>query len=408
LRHTIYVFSGANLVSTFTPSLIMLRQADVYDPQHRGLCDVLIAGGKIAAIGSQLPTLADTLGAEEVDASGLKLIPGLIDGHAHLTGGGGESGFSTRVPRVFLSAFTKAGVTSVVGVLGADGTTRTVRDLVATTMGLREEGLSAWCYTGSYQIPVPTLTSSIRDDIVFIDPVIGVGELAISDHRSSQPTLDEFLRIASDVHAAGMITQKAGILHLHLGDGERGLDLIRQALKQAEIPARVYHPTHVNRQKALFKEAQSLAKQGVTVDVTAFPDADDGLLAHEAIDQWLSADLPKDKLTCSSDGGGCLPTFDANGEMIHMDVGRPELLTWTLSSLLEAGRGLEEVLPVFTTNVAKTMRLRSKGYIKASYDADVVCLDENNKVQHVLCNGQWMVRNGETLRTGAFERKEIS
>jgi beta-aspartyl-dipeptidase (metallo-type) len=205
-----------------------------------------------------------------------------------------------------------------------------------------------------------------------------------------------------------MITQKAGILHLHLGDGERGLELIRQALKQAEIPARVFHPTHVNRKKELFEEAKKISKQGVTVDVTAFPDADGGLLAHEAIDQWLSSDLPQDKLTCSSDGGGCLPTFDAEGQMIHMDVGRPDLLTWTLASLLEAGRTLEEILPVFTTNVAKTMRLKSKGYIKASYDADVVCLDENNKVQHVLCNGQWMVRHGDTLRTGAFERKENS
>ncbi len=395
-------------MSTSIPSFTMLRQATVYAPESLGKRDVLLAGGSIAAIAETLPKLDPTFPIEEVDASGLKMIPGLIDAHAHLTGGGGESGFSTRVPRVFLSQLTRAGVTSVVGVLGADGTTRTVRDLVATTLGLREEGLSAWCYTGSYQIPVPTLTGSVRDDIVFVDPIIGVGELAISDHRSSQPTFDEFLRIASDAHAAGMITQKAGLLHLHLGDGARGLQLVQQALLEAELPARVYHPTHVNRQKALFEEAQGLAKQGVTSDVTAFPDADEGLLAHEAIALWLDSDAPNDKLTCSSDGGGCLPTFDEHGQMVSMDVGRPELLTWTLASLLENGRTMEEVLPVFTTNVAKTMRLKNKGRIAASYDADIVCLDPNNKVQHVLCLGQWMVRNGETVRTGAFERKENS
>ena len=70
--------------------------------------------------------------------------------------------------------------------------------------------------------PPVTFTGSVRDDIVFLDPVIGVGELALSDHRSSQPTQDELLRIASDAHVAGMISGKAGILHLHLGDGERG------------------------------------------------------------------------------------------------------------------------------------------------------------------------------------------
>ena len=205
-----------------------------------------------------------------------------------------------------------------------------------------------------------------------------------------------------------LCTQKAGLLHLHLGDGARGLQLVQQALLEAELPARVYHPTHVNRQKVLFEEAQGLAKQGVTSDVTAFPDADEGLLAHEAIALWLDSDAPNDKLTCSSDGGGCLPTFDEHGQMVSMDVGRPDLLTWTLASLLENGRSMEEVLPVFTTNVAKTMRLKNKGRIATSYDADIVCLDPNNKVQHVLCLGQWMVRNGETVRTGAFERKENS
>ena len=166
---------------------------------------------------------------------------------AHVTGGGGESGFKSRVPPVPLSAFTSAGVTSVVGVLGTDDTTRDTRGLLAQTRALREEGIGAWCHTGGYHVPPVTLTGSVRDDIVYLDPVIGIGELALSDHRSSQPTLDELLRIASDAHVAGMISGKAGIVHLHLGDGERGLDLVRQALSISELPARVFNPTHINR-----------------------------------------------------------------------------------------------------------------------------------------------------------------
>ena len=107
-----------------------------------------------------------------------------------------------------------------------------------------------------------TLTGSVRDDIVFIDPVIGVGEIAISDHRSSQPTFDEFLRVASECHVAGLMTGKAGVLHLHVGDGARGLEFLREALRTTELPARVFQPTHVNRRKALFKEALALAFLG--------------------------------------------------------------------------------------------------------------------------------------------------
>ena len=180
----------------------------------------------------------------------------------HASGGGGEAGPETRVPRIHLSHLTEAGVTSCVGVLGTDGTTRTIRDLVATTLGLRAEGLNAWCYTGSYQVPPPTLTGSVRDDIVFVDPIIGVGELALSDHRSSQPTLEEFLRIASDAYVAGMIANKAGLVHCHMGSGERGFSLIHEALDTAEIPPRVYHPTHINRERWLFAEAPKLAKRG--------------------------------------------------------------------------------------------------------------------------------------------------
>ena len=247
--------------------LSLLRQAHVYAPDDLGIVDVLVADRRIAAIGADLPALPSTLEHVEVDLSGHLLIPGLVDAHVHVSGGGGEAGPATRVPPIALTHLTTAGVTSCVGVLGTDGTTRTVRDLVATTLGLRDLGLSAWCYTGSYQVPPVTLTGSVRDDIVFVDPILGVGELALSDHRSSQPTLDELLRVASDAYVAGMIANKAGVVHCHMGSGERGFELLHQALDQAEIPARVYHPTHINRERWLFDAARKLADRGVTVDL---------------------------------------------------------------------------------------------------------------------------------------------
>ncbi len=176
--------------------LQLLLNAEVFAPEAMGLQNLLVAGGDVVWMGKDTPDMPGSLGTQVVDLQGARTVPGFIDGHAHVTGGGGEAGPETRVPRVHLSRFTSAGVTTVVGLLGTDDVTRTTADLVAATRGLVAEGLSAFCYTGGYHLPPTTLTGSVRGDIVNIDRIIGVGELAISDHRSSQPTLDEVLRVA--------------------------------------------------------------------------------------------------------------------------------------------------------------------------------------------------------------------
>jgi len=384
--------------------LKLLSNARVFAPEDLGMRHVLVGGGRILGLSDQKDRLL-AAGVTEYDLDGARLVPGFIDGHAHVTGGGGESGFKTRVPPVPLSHFTTAGVTGVVGVLGTDDTTRDTRSLLAQTRALREEGLGAWCHTGGYHVPPVTLTGSIRDDIVFLDPVIGVGELAISDHRSSQPTLAELLRIASDTHVAGMISGKAGIVHLHLGDGERGMDLIRRALAESELPTRVFNPTHVNRRKALFDEAVQLAKEGCTVDITAYPvsENEDAWAAEVALGKYLDSGAPVERITVSSDGGGCLPIFDVQGEMLHMDIGRPSSLIETLQALLADGRSLETVLPAFTSNVANILRLKRRGRIREDAVADMIVLNDDNNISDVMIAGIWHVRHGEQEVSGQFE-----
>ena len=386
--------------------LKLLSNAQVFAPEDLGLRHVLVGGGRIIAVSDKKDGLA-AVHTSEFDLQGRRLIPGFIDGHAHVTGGGGEDGFSTRVPPVPLGQFTRAGVTSVVGVLGTDDTTRDTRSLLAQTRALREEGLGAWCHTGGYHVPPVTLTGSVRDDIVYLDPVIGIGELALSDHRSSQPTRDELLRIASDAHVAGMISGKAGIVHLHLGDGERGLDLVRQCLQLSELPARVFNPTHVNRRKALFEEAIELARGGSTVDITAFPVADDedAWAADVALLRYLESGAPADRVTISSDGGGCLPVFNEQGEMLQMDIGRPSSLVETLQALLGKGRALDQVLPAFTSNVADILRLNDRGRIREGDAADLIVLDEKNEISDVMIAGIWHVQAGKQQVFGQFENQ---
>lgn len=385
--------------------LKLIRNANVYEPRSLGVMNLLIGRNTILQLSEKDFSSAALQGidVEVVDAHGALVIPGLIDTHAHLTGGGGEDGPATRVPAPMLGRFIEAGVTTVVGVLGTDGTTRTMRDLVARTYGLRQEGLGAHCYTGSYELPVKTLMGCVRDDLVFVDPIIGVGELALSDHRSSQPQLHELLRIASDCHVGGMMSKKAGVLHLHLGDGRRGLDLVRQALKQTEIPNRVFYPTHVNRQRFLFEEAIELSQKGCTVDVTAFEVGDEGYRVEDAIEVWWERNCPAECLTVSSDGGGCLPEFDSDGHMVRMDIGKPKSVFQAMHNLLRRGHAPEKVLPFFTSNAASLLRLSSKGRIRKGGAADLVILNEAFEISHVMAGGQWMMQDKKLQRTGFFE-----
>ena len=381
----------------------ILRNATVYSPEYQGVRDIYICGERIAQIVECSPLSPSFMPCDEIDCTGLRLIPGLIDAHVHSTGGGGEAGYGSRVPPLQLTQLTRWGVTTCVGLLGTDATTRTVRDLVARTYGLRRHGMTAHCYTGSYRYPVATLTGSIRDDIVFIDPVLGVGELAISDHRSSQITLHELLRVASDAHVAGLMTGKAGIVHLHLGDGARRFDLIHQALDTSELPARVFHPTHINRNRPLFDASFELVERGVTVDITAFPEADGGLLASEAIAHWIEQGADLTKLTCSSDGGGCLPEFNCDGVVERMGVGTSKVLLETITALTNQGYALDVILPVFTENVARTLRLSNKGKIAPGYDADIVALDSSDNVRYVMGRGDWLILDGVPVRHSMFE-----
>jgi beta-aspartyl-dipeptidase (metallo-type) len=389
--------------------VLLLRHADVFSPQALGLQSVLVGGGKVLWMGpgSGLPDLPASLRAvtTTLDLEGRRVIPGLIDGHVHITGGGGEAGFSTRVPPVPLTRFTQAGITTVVGLLGTDDVARGPRDLLATAYALREEGLNAFAYAGGYHVPPTTLTGSVRGDLVFLEPLLGIGEVAISDHRSSQPTLDEILRLAADAHVAGLMTGKAGVLHLHLGDGPRGLDLVRRALAGSEIPARVFNPTHVNRRKALFDEALELARAGCTVDLTAFPveDGEDAYTAAEGLLRYLASDAPAERVTISSDAGGCLPCFDAEGRVSHMDVGAAGALLATLADLLDGGMALEAALPAFTANPARLLRLAGKGLVAVGSDADLVALDATGGADTVIIRGVVHVQGGVAVRRGTFE-----
>ena len=78
--------------------LTLIRGAEVFAPDPLGSKDLLVAGERIVALAS--PDELQLKGAQvlEIDGRGLRVIPGLVDSHVHILGGGGEGGPATRAP----------------------------------------------------------------------------------------------------------------------------------------------------------------------------------------------------------------------------------------------------------------------------------------------------------------------
>jgi beta-aspartyl-dipeptidase (metallo-type) len=389
----------------------IIKGAKVYAPEFIGLKDVLVVDDKIGAIDEKIEIKFEgAVEVESIDASGMILTPGFIDSHVHILGGGGEGGFKTRTPEITLTDITAAGVTTIVGCLGTDGVGRSMESLYAKAKALEEEGISTYIYTGNYRVPVTTITGSIMKDIMMIDKVIGVGEVAISDHRSSQPNVEELKRVAADARVAGILSGKAGVVNMHLGDGRRMLDPIIEITEGSEIPKSQFIPTHMGRNSYLFEEAIRYAKSGGYIDFTTSSDpsfSEHGeVKASKALKICLDNEVPENKITFSSDGQGSLPTFNVKKELIGLRVGKCiTMLEEFRAAVLEEGVKLQQALKVITLNPAEALKLKAKGRIAKGFDADLVLLKEEKlELNTVIAKGQIVIKDKEIMVYGTFEK----
>lgn len=373
--------------------MILLKNAEVYTPAYAGKRDVLIGGERILAVEPELsPNLP---GVQVYDAKGKLLTPGFLDQHVHVTGGGGEGGLHTRTPELLLSDTVKAGVTTLVGVLGTDGVTRSVEGLVAKTKALNNEGITAFCLTSAYQYPPTTLTGSVMRDIVYIQEVLGC-KLAISDHRGSHPTREEIIRLVSDIRMAGLLAGKPGVLHIHTGAAPEGIEPIMEIVRTTDISPYHFRPTHLGK---VLDQAIAFTRMGGYSDITTKDDTP--AMVHQILEEAVV-----ERITMSSDSNGSMPKWDAKREhIIGMGVGKMTNLYRTVRRMVtEEGIALEAALPFITSNVAKALALYPrKGAVQAGSDADLVLLDQDLNINGVIARGRCMMLDGEVLVKGTFE-----
>lgn len=380
-----------------TTDLMVVRGAQVHAPAPLGRMDLVLGGGLVLAMGQDLAV--GSLPCIELDARGLVAAPGLVDSLVHLSGGGGEGGFATRTAPLRGEDALAAGVTTLVGALGTDDVTRSLADLLACARALAVHGLSAYALTGSYHVPVRTLTASVRDDLVLVPDFIGVGEVAIADHRGAQPTVDELARIASEARVGGMLAGKAGTVLVHVGDHDDGLALLAEVCRRHPVPTTQWLPTHVNRHATLLAQGERWMHAGGVVDLTTSttPEliAAGDIPADAALARLLATGADPSRITLSSDGQASLPDFAPDGTLRALGVA-------PIGSLLEAVRGavhthrvpLELALAAATANPARAWGLRRKGTLQVGADADLLLLEPGTLALRATVAGGRLTRFG--------------
>lgn len=389
--------------------ITVIKGIKVYSPEYQGEKDVVISSNKIEGIYEDLKIPTDFININIIDGKGKLLFPGFIDCHVHINGGGGEGGFRTRTPEIKLTDLTRAGITTVVGCIGTDGICRDMRSLIAKAKALEEEGITTFCYTGSYEIPVKTITDSIKGDLMMLDKVIGVGEVALSDHRSSQATYNEFANTVAQARVGGLLSGKAGIVNVHLGDGARKLDYLFSLIEETEIPATQLLPTHINRNKSLFEYGEEYVKKGGFIDLTTSSDPNflepGELSASEGLKILLEDGIDISNVTFSSDGNGSMPIFDNDGKLVGLGICSVATLYGEVKECIKKYNiKIEDAIRVITSNVASVLKLDHKGSIDEGKDADLVLVEESSlEIDTVIAMGKIMVQNGEPVVKGTFE-----
>ena len=377
---------------------VLIKNAHIYAPEDLGKNDVLICNKKIIKVAPHIDFSWDEEEFTVIDAEGQSMVPGFIDQHVHIIGGGGEDGFASLIREIQMTDCVKYGVTTVVGVLGTDCQAKHVETLVARAKALKEQGMTAYCLTGSYSYPSITLTGSVAKDMAFVDEIIGV-KIAIAEHRASEITQEELTRLATQVRTTSFLTHKPGVVHMHTGRGKKQYSDVLKIVEESDIPITQFRPTHVNIDS---ESTLEFAKAGGYLDFTSgHQTAATAAHLKKALDQ-----VPLEQITLSSDSNGSFPKWSEDRRrIVAMGVGSMDTLWDTIRHLVQdQGVDLGTAVSIITKNVADALLLYpNKGSVSKDADADLVLLDKDLNITNVLAMGKVMVRDGQLVAKNYYD-----
>jgi beta-aspartyl-dipeptidase (metallo-type) len=377
--------------------MLLIKNANLFAPQSLGFKDVLIGGGEILAIEDKIePHKTFSI----FDAQGKTLTPGLIDQHIHIIGAGGKHGFSSMTPEIAMTNLIGCGTTTVVGLLGTDGSTRGIKTLYAKCKSLDMEGLTAYMYTGYFGLEPMHITSNVQDEMIFIDKVLGC-KIAISDVRSSYPTDLELLHLLRQVRVGGMIAKKKGILHIHLGALNSKIDTLIRIVKDYEFPIENISPTHMGRTKDLLDQGITFAKMGGLIDIST--GGTNYTEPYKTVLYALEQGAGIDNITFSSDGNAGLDRKDQAGKLIGFKKAPFELNLDQVIKLVQNGLSITDAFKLITSNPAKNLGLSNKGQIEVGRDADFCLFDDAFNLTEVFSGGKQMMKEGKVIVKNSYD-----
>lgn len=377
--------------------MLLIKNAKVYAPDFLGQKDILTGGGRILAIKDKIES---SVLFDEWDAQGKITTPGIIDQHIHIIGAGGKHGFSSITPEIMVDGLASCGTTTVVGLLGTDGSTKGVKPLYAKCKALDQEGITAYMFTGYFGLDPMHITNNVQDEMIFIDKVIGC-KIAIADVRSSYPTDLELLRILRQVRVGGLIAKKKGILHIHLGGLSSKIDNLLRIVKDHEFPIKHISPTHMGRTKDLFEEALIFSKMGGMVDIST--GGTNYAEPYKILLYGLEKGADINTFTFSSDGNAGLDKLDENGNLIGFRKAPFELNVIQAKKLVNEGNlSITDAFKTITLNPAINLGLNHKGRIKENCDADLCFFDEELNLTDVIAMGKHLVKDQNILIKPSF------
>ena len=376
----------------------LIKNAHVYSPKDLGIKDILLWEDRVIKIGEELK-IPEGFEGETQDYSGKIIIPGLVDTHVHITGGGGEGGFTSRTSEITVEEIAEAGVTTLVGVLGTDGYARRVEDVLIKCMALREEGFDCYFLTGSYTLPLTTMRGSVAEDIIFNEYCLGTDEVAHCDHRGSLLRYEEFTRIAADTRNGARLAGIKGVLNIHLGNYENPSDFFIKACEEDITFRPLILPTHVTRKDSVFMSCLKFLEYGGQIDITAGSKAKKRreFGSVEALEYIYNKYGSLDRVSMTSDGNGSAPVWDKLGNMIGMGKGSCKVLLSDLKKAAKRGTvPFEEILRTITSTPATIYGLKnSAGTIVENGTANFAVLNEDLDLAETILNGKTLWLKGK-------------